>query len=489
MADIKAWLDKLPDNIPADHLSFLIQSPMPPTTAAPGQSLPSSASDQSPPDKNGRSTDPPPSKRIRPDSETNTAPTTHLSPSELATNGRRIAQPKNKPDTNVEFLERPIDCDPTKELPEDVRKLNARLRGLHVGKPFIPAFVREAIPSHMSDVSPYLFLPANDQPTPTPVGNPGTLEHWRSQIPQDMLELSALEDIWRNALENQRLKRHESAWNDSVHTPLLLLALGPQRDVRNENVTSASITQDAIPRLQKDMSTSRRPTGLPPHLDNNSDTASVLALSVCSEGSSNSSKSNPPFEKETTARGKKVDYAWILVPDRDSELGRAIESATKLHSGTIGTRNLSVNQTSYTPLVFNPIAISFESKPIDAKVDPLIQLGMWSAAWFRKMGLLWSQLPQDRQKLPWHTSLPFLPLVKMVGHVWEVYYAKYEDTQITIYGSEIIGTTKNMHELYRLLASLRILRDWVQKEVRQELEAWFTQLKPTSTTPPAAAKA
>ncbi|KAK3349687.1 hypothetical protein B0T25DRAFT_582571 [Lasiosphaeria hispida] len=78
--------------------------------------------------------------------------------------------------------------------------------------------------------------------------------------------------------------------------------------------------------------------------------------------------------------------------------------------------------------------------------DAKIQLGVWVAAWFQRMRLLF----------PHYTTMPVPLLIARAG-IWTVYYACEHENGISICGPVMIGDILTLASIYNLLASLKAI--------------------------------
>ena len=90
-----------------------------------------------------------------------------------------------------------------------------------------------------------------------------------------------------------------------------------------------------------------------------------------------------------------------------------------------------------------------------------MQLGIWTAAWHRRMETF-DITGQKSSPLP----LPTLPLILTYDHEWSLYFAVDHLERIDIYGPMPIGMTDNIPNIYQLLAVLRLLATWIDTEFR-----------------------
>ncbi|KAK5651305.1 hypothetical protein OQA88_12649 [Cercophora sp. LCS_1] len=215
-----------------------------------------------------------------------------------------------------------------------------------------------------------------------------------------------------------RWRRSEAAWNNHVHTPMLEMALADVEFVQAELITAASILPSFLPRVQL----------------------------------------GPASLVEAVSQAKMVDYALVLQPITDPTDSPPTAYQTLLRSLPIDQYALS--QTDYGPLRHFPAPVVLETKADSGDLgEAKAQLGVWAAAWFQRMRLLF---PQDYQTMP-------VPLLIARAEAWTVYYACEREDGISIYGPVVIGDTLTLASIYKLLASLKAIGRWVATEFKE----WF----------------
>lgn len=236
----------------------------------------------------------------------------------------------------------------------------------------------------------------------------------------EFYKIRAISAVARECLD---LRRSEAAWNVDVHGPLLKLALSRRYgSVMCENATSARILPCFRPSL------------------------------VTGE----------------VSEGKMVDF--VLAPRLSPELDAAIQNklvefSMQSRSPALASAQLCLNQTDYTPLTRSPSAISIETKVAGASLEEgRLQLGIWTAAWHKRMEFLGVgggiRGPQ----------LPTLPLILVHDHQWSLYFAVDRLDKIEICGALLIGMTDNLPNIYPLLTVLGLLGTWIDTTFR----SWAT---------------
>lgn len=361
--------------------------------------------------------------------------------------------------------------DALKVLPADVVPLFRRVSAANERYLIIPHELREEV-SQFAEARPWYFrLPNND---------PKELARARST-------LQALGTIVRDAAVTQKYQRSESAWNSLVHTPILRLIFASDPDlvkdtnqpsVRFELVTSATIAGDSIPFLKGPADGEREPA-CSVSLD------SLMLGSGEGSGAGSEAASNISISK-TRSSSAKVDYVLVLDMPKETSLARTVSGLIHREAPALP----HVNQTAYLALMDSPIAVAIETKTETTADDPLVQLGIWTAAWYQRMYDLRTSLvgpgpnprlvriiASDNQPIPDKllTALQVsVPIIQVVGHAWQVYFAQDAGTSTNVYGPLSLGSTETIVSMYGLLSSLEAIRDWVQDVFRPGIETWLT---------------
>ncbi|KAM6514438.1 hypothetical protein FALCPG4_015575 [Fusarium falciforme] len=207
----------------------------------------------------------------------------------------------------------------------------------------------------------------------------------------------------------------EAAWNVDVHGPLLKLALAPFPSLSRDILTHARISKLFVPEMKASS-----------HYD--------------------------------FTRSKMIDWG-IRVRPPPSTFSRIQALVDELPDN-----QSSVNQTVYGPVRYEPIAISIESKiAIGALEEARLQLGVWVAAWHRRMSAL---LPANQE------PIITLPLILIMEHEWYLLFACDRRDRIDIVEHVAMGDTRGLIGLYKILATLRSLASWMQNEYT----AWMQQV-------------
>jgi hypothetical protein len=157
------------------------------------------------------------------------------------------------------------------------------------------------------------------------------------------------------------------------------------------------------------------------------------------------------------AEGKMVDFVLAPKLGSGSELdiaiqNRLVEMAKQMKSSGLVSAYLCVNQTDYPPLMRFPAAVTMETKIAGASLEEgRLQLGIWTAAWHRRMEMLGVGGGKPGPQLP------TLPLILAHDHEWSLYFAVDRLDKIEIFGPMQIGMTDNLPNIYPLLTVLGFL--------------------------------
>lgn len=332
------------------------------------------------------------------------------------------------------------------KLPADVLSLYKRLYAARDRHQFIPHEVRDEVMELEPLAGPSWFR------NPDPTDPDGT---------RAKAEFSMLSKIRFKATQSQIYERSESAWNNRVHTPILDLVFesdmpepghNVEYQVRCEPIMSADIKGSYIPYLQG-------PEGGP--------ACSVSVDSVFQESEGASSATGASLGSDLSmskmrSRSVRVDYVLALDIPEDAPLCRVIR---KLVSYDLR----SVNQTTYLPLRHSPIAMSIETKTDTSARDPILQLCIWTAAWYQRMYDLREDLIGAGPKPP----LVSVPVVQIVGHTWQAYFICDRGSYFELLGPVEIGSTQDVLSLYGLLNALKAIKEWIMGPYVAGLEEWF----------------
>lgn len=139
----------------------------------------------------------------------------------------------------------------------------------------------------------------------------------------------------------------------------------------------------------------------------------------------------PPGQAGTVLNSKMVDFAIHIEPSerfRRALRERAQRSALPM----------SANHTLHEPLRWRPIGVSIETKHTGQNWDEAItQVGIWTAAQLTKLEELIkeaSEIADERGEASQglEVSLPFLPIIIVLGHDWNFLAAIREPGKQTV---------------------------------------------------------
>ncbi|KAI0429082.1 hypothetical protein F5Y09DRAFT_269509 [Xylaria sp. FL1042] len=405
---------------------------------------------------------------------------------------QRSNSPNNvKSKDALELLEKPVyvrGLDNFSLLPEDVGTLYSDLQRARHREEIIPYEVRSDVLAR--------------------VGAAAARAHYFRTEPTAGAEAlhAALCDIQLEAQVAQQHEYHEMGWNHLVHSPLLRLVFAskavscrtpshqstdktaegtqPRIQQRSVNVRvvpamSVTIWGEYIPTkaAKKALDTSvlvagSSDTGFSSRTsDSQSQACSVSEDAGTEQGLSGTDLYNQAYNHSD---GKKVDYVLAIDPLGGTPLERVISFF--IHNEAVARDLLPhVNQTLYRTLKGSPIACSIATKVEFQAQDPLLQLGIWIAAWHKRMYYLRryilseSRLSASRA----HDLLPSTLLIEVANHEWRLFFACDRSTSIEIYGPITIGSTRHLTEVYALVASLQAIKAWVETTFTNGMDQWL----------------
>nr|EAQ70596.1 hypothetical protein MGCH7_ch7g3 [Pyricularia oryzae 70-15] len=240
----------------------------------------------------------------------------------------------------------------------------------------------------------------------------------------------------------------EFSWNIEVHAPLLKLATRKTPGVSRYEIISARVSNLCLPPFG-DGATCEFPESYvaPP--------SSVSSKSTSSTAASRKKDNH-------VAAGRMVDFG-LFMETKSTPLEKAI-SALVLQS-----EQRSVNHSSYSPLRSLPLGVSIETKSPGAADNGLVQLALWTAAWFRRMEQLLELLTYRQTEFQ---MLEAVPAVLVNGHQWRLLFFCHRGDSITCVGEIPMGDTTTLTGAYKVLGVLRLLVRWVDEDLRE----WFEGL-------------
>ena len=107
---------------------------------------------------------------------------------------------------------------------------------------------------------------------------------------------------------------------------------------------------------------------------------------------------------------KKVDCALFLTPHPP------FRAKIERRLMALPEKDRSINQTNADFIRDLPLIASFELKRQALGTNPLVQLGIWSAALAERLGKLQRQGGKE-------SALMAIPVLSIVGHDWKIYYS------------------------------------------------------------------
>ncbi|KAK7424033.1 hypothetical protein QQX98_000643 [Neonectria punicea] len=421
------WVEEGDDQTPRSHLSQQPNNTNAPPIPFRGFSVPSITPSQSPSLVSGSSNQ---SSSVAGSERSNVRSRRTKSPVKSANSLWALDLP---------VIYTPMGDDAAQILPEDVRYLFKSIEEItmdHVD--VIPCEVRkdvEAIIPRAVKKNEW-FRKVQEPPAVKPHDPQDEARYPRSRQPQTPLdialhELDLLRDIGTKAKNCDIHACAEVTWNMLVHQPLF------------EHALAGHATVQAEPSL----------------------TAKIM----------------PPFSPATSGRGggsvienKMVDFCFVLWLNEGKP--RQLEGSSSTDARLISAiadrvwtqppDAQSVNQTSYPPLQFSPIACNIETKTSMAQQGGQLQLSVWTAAWYQRIIKL---VPDEVAQ----HGIVTLPLLHIVGHDWRLSFACWRRDRIEIVGELALGDTRTLLGLYTLVAVVRKIGDWIATNYRRWIEKVF----------------
>ncbi|KLU90777.1 hypothetical protein MAPG_10628 [Magnaporthiopsis poae ATCC 64411] len=345
-------------------------------------------------------------------------------------------------------------------FPEDVRQLHARIvQIISYRKGIIPASARHIIQNVVADGSnwpPGWFAEETEEESTfwvqdevqTDKGqnmNESNVSFAARKQQRAQQQFTSLRRIQRDAEECLRRGCSEATWNVKVYAPLLELAVRDRRAVFNEPVTTAYIASQWLPCVKG---------GGPVAIAATTSTAGGTEAGV---GESETT-AHPQGTSSAAVAGKMIDFALVLnldPPEGFEPLAGPMQQLLDTQPLPLGY----INQSLYAPLKYSPIgvSVSVEAEPDSTAARGRLRLGVWTAAWHRRISEL----------IPPGSKITTLPLVLVEESNWELYFACDEGREIQMVGPMQIGSTDDMLSSYTLLAVLRELVAWVDTQFRE----------------------
>ncbi|KAI1271449.1 hypothetical protein F5Y07DRAFT_382955 [Xylaria sp. FL0933] len=269
-------------------------------------------------------------------------------------------------------------------------------------------------------------------------------------------------NIIQRASEAITYERHEGFWNSEVHTPLLgLIFTSRILDVKSIFDSSCPpCTQNVSVRYEIMTAATIAPDALP------SQSNGIDVLSSLDGTESNNQSQTDISRVSNSGNHKRVDYVLVMDIDEKVSLYKTLSDVVDSADCCCGVSH--INQTFYRPVRKSLIAVSIETKPEVPQSNPLLQLGIWTAAWHTRMYTL-----RPSASLDPGARLVSLPLIQTVGYLWQIYFACDMDSYIDLYGPMTIGSTENIASIYALLSSLQSIKAWIETTFQDAMTKWF----------------
>ncbi|KAF4968740.1 hypothetical protein FSARC_3923 [Fusarium sarcochroum] len=244
----------------------------------------------------------------------------------------------------------------------------------------------------------------------------------QTQHKDEFLVLCKLEEVAKTVTDEEAA---EVVWNAEVHAPLLELAFSNFPSIRRDILIPARISKPFLPEMRTET-----------FYDYTRAKMVDLGVRVCP----------PPHVAET------IQKRIIGLPDNER----------------------CFNQTIYRPIRYDPVAMVVETKIAKGDLEEArLQLGIWVASWHQRMKML---IGTSSNK-----PLVTLPLVIVMEHKWRLLFACDKKDQIVILQDVEIGSTDSLIGLYTIVATLRVIGEWMQDTYKTWLENTFGEMTSANT--------
>ncbi|KAI0865113.1 hypothetical protein F4860DRAFT_527838 [Xylaria cubensis] len=289
-----------------------------------------------------------------------------------------------------------------------------------------------------------------------------------------LYENTELGRIQRAAIYLKSNNAHECGWSSGVNEPLLRHVFDNEK-MTVINVSTATMEGDSVPGgLMNDEEVEDSVPGGLMNDEEVEDAPAAMFEPAVSLFSVSSDASTSTTSQAATHQTKIVDLVLVLKLPESSNLQKKI---TKLIYRVDKICRHHVNQTSYECVQKSVIALSVKARREFSGVDPLIQLGVWTAAWHKRMTFLRGCVlnahtpnldkgEQDKLLIP-------VPFITTVGPRWSLYFAFFESDSIRLRGPIITTVTTNIVNMYVLVAWLRAVKRWIEEIFMRALHNWF----------------
>ncbi|GJC90404.1 hypothetical protein ColLi_13242 [Colletotrichum liriopes] len=374
--------------------------------------------------------------------------------SQTSSRGRRPRSPV-KGMTDLIFAAKPIrraDLNNDPDVPDTVDELYRKLRKIHKGEGVVPVSIEaearareHVLHSRIQDIDSQCLMEDPLPPRPTA---------------ELLLELDMLSKALQQARSARLRNCSEAHWNERVHSVMLEAALEMSSFNATNDVPVIGFFNATTARIAEAWAGSGS-MGLALQ-DKMIDYCMVIQddeMQTACKGPA--SESTRRMQDKRFRRGGSSASASASASSSDA--GRDPEAAYALSvSGTTSSTQdqrrkwtvpqPSANHTEYDPLRLRPIAVSIETKKPDVAGDVAItQLSVWATAHLTRL--------HDLLLHPSPIPMP-LPLIYVSGNLWQVYFAVEREDHIVVFDTFSIEGTSTLLGCYKVLAMLRVLRDW-----------------------------
>ncbi|KAI1258884.1 hypothetical protein F5Y18DRAFT_412081 [Xylariaceae sp. FL1019] len=360
----------------------------------------------------------------------------------------RSASPERSK-TGLQILEKPIAA-----FTEAVHEsMHQDIQSLYLDIQNAVEFKQGILPSELPDLTAMLGR------KPPPSCFRATDPEDKNAVPRAIATHNALCRIHRAAVGSKLNQHCVQGWTQLVHKPLLDLVF------RSDNGTNKELSAAIVAELEALMETTIAGDSIPRYA------GARLAYSVLAD--SRTGNIVDAAQVHSSNISKKVDYALVLQLPDDSALLNLVRDLTEDVAISYGESAPRIDESTYTPEVNAPIAVPIMTKTPFSPDDPLVHLGLWTAAWHKRMEHLRSHLTWSGAGGKEDQLLVSLPVIQVVGHQWHVYFACDEGKSIKMYGPVSLGSTESLMSIYALFTSLQAIKAWIGTEYYDGLKRWF----------------
>lgn len=175
---------------------------------------------------------------------------------------------------------------------------------------------------------------------------------------------------------------------------------------------------------------------------------------------------DPPSLAPGPLPSRVIDYALGLA--LDDPIRQAWDQLRPL-SGAGGVK--SWNHTTRPGTCNAPFAVHIETKsPMKSWTDGKPQVGLWCAAWLRRLSLLHGDFGRNIGETV--DDWPAVPVLIAQGHDWHLLIVRKRGNAMTVWQKVDIGSTRSCFDALKLVAVLQWLMEWAELVWRP----WFLRL-------------